>query len=152
MTIRLWDGVMGGTSITTLEGHSDQVYCVAFSSDGSRLASGSYDDTIRLWDGFTGVAIATIYSRADPYAFPQSFSASMLHSSWSFVQDIPTSLWYIAVSLLDDNRPVQNLPLCWLPSDFEPNQLAFAASLAIVGCQGGQVIIFDISELLAMIR
>ena len=34
---------------TTLKGHTDVVFSVAFSPDGTTLASGSYDNTIRLW-------------------------------------------------------------------------------------------------------
>ena len=33
-----------------LTGHAARVYSVAFSPDGSTLASGSYDGTILLWD------------------------------------------------------------------------------------------------------
>jgi len=35
---------------TVLRGHTDRVWSVAFSPDGSTLASGSLDGTVRLWD------------------------------------------------------------------------------------------------------
>ena len=41
-------------SYSTLEGHRGTVRSVAFSPDGSTLASGSWDDTIRLWNAVTG--------------------------------------------------------------------------------------------------
>jgi WD40 repeat protein len=37
-----------------LEGHTGYVLSVAFSLDGTRVASGSSDNTIRLWDSKTG--------------------------------------------------------------------------------------------------
>jgi WD40 repeat protein len=39
--------------VAQLSGHKDQIMSLAISSDGSRIASGSFDRTIRVWDGRT---------------------------------------------------------------------------------------------------
>ncbi|KAK6971892.1 WD40 repeat-like protein [Favolaschia claudopus] len=40
-----------------LQGHDNLVTAVAFSPDSQRIVSGSYDNTVRLWDAATGAAI-----------------------------------------------------------------------------------------------
>jgi WD40 repeat protein len=47
--VQLWD-VTTGTCIARLAGHEGKVQCLAFAPDGTRLASGSYDQTVRLWN------------------------------------------------------------------------------------------------------
>ncbi len=47
--VRLWN-VKSGENIATFRGHCSDVQCLAFSPDGTILASGSYDGTILLWD------------------------------------------------------------------------------------------------------
>ncbi|MCP4222322.1 MAG: hypothetical protein GY773_03140, partial [Actinomycetia bacterium] len=52
-TIRLWDPSTGQHA-HTLTGHTGWVRSVAYSPDGTQLASTSDDETIRLWDPTTG--------------------------------------------------------------------------------------------------
>jgi WD40 repeat protein len=44
----------------TLKGHSGWVTAVAFSPDGRRLASGSWDRTVKFWDVSTGETVGNI--------------------------------------------------------------------------------------------
>lgn len=46
--IRLWD-IETGEIINTFAGHSDWVEALAFSPDGSMLASGGFDNQVKLW-------------------------------------------------------------------------------------------------------
>jgi WD40 repeat protein len=49
----------------TLGGHTDVVACVAFSPDGSRLASASFDKTVRVWDLATRHPTLTLTGHSD---------------------------------------------------------------------------------------
>ena len=51
--------------IAVLQGHSQSVRSVAFSTDSLRLASASDDHTVQLWDGQTGAHIATLEDHQD---------------------------------------------------------------------------------------
>jgi len=55
-----WDA-----ALHRLEGHSSGVWAVTFSLDGRRLASCSYDNTVRLWDSDTGAALHTLKGHSD---------------------------------------------------------------------------------------
>ncbi|XEV04990.1 hypothetical protein FSHL1_010277 [Fusarium sambucinum] len=50
--------------ILTMEGHKQDVKCVAFSHDGCLLASGSQDKKIRIWDVLTGTCLQTLDSQS----------------------------------------------------------------------------------------
>ena len=53
-TIMLWDVRRGNEVLGPLARHTDSVSCVAFSPDGGRIAIGSWDNTISLWDAVKG--------------------------------------------------------------------------------------------------
>jgi hypothetical protein len=48
----------------TLKGHADLVQGVAFSPDGQRLASGSNDKTVKIWDSATGKELFALKGHA----------------------------------------------------------------------------------------
>ena len=51
-------GPLSGMHITTLQGHTDCVWCLTVV--GNRLYSGSYDRTIRVWDTDTHQHVTTL--------------------------------------------------------------------------------------------
>ena len=56
----------------TLHGHTDNVWDVAVSADGKRIASGSFDNTARVWDAESGIELMTLRGHEDkvgPVAF-----------------------------------------------------------------------------------
>jgi hypothetical protein len=61
----LWDA-RPGQELLTLKGHTNLVSSVAFSPDGTRLASGSLDQTVKLWDARTGQELLTLKGHTNP--------------------------------------------------------------------------------------
>jgi WD40 repeat protein len=58
-TAKIWDA-RSGTHMHTLRGHRWAVYCLAFSNDGSMLASGSGDATVLIWDVASGSLLSCL--------------------------------------------------------------------------------------------
>jgi WD domain, G-beta repeat len=70
--VKLWDAT-AGKEIRSLQGHGDWVNSVAFSPDGTRLASASNDQTVKLWDVKSGVEVLTLRGHV-VYVFGVAFS------------------------------------------------------------------------------
>ena len=60
----MWDAT-SGEELKSLAGHTDAVLSVAFSPDGSRIISGSYDNTVRVWDATSGEELRSLAGHTD---------------------------------------------------------------------------------------
>jgi WD40 repeat protein len=89
-TVKVWDAVTGQNTLT-LKGHAGNVQSVAFSPDGSRIASGGMDDgTLKVWDAATGQETLTHKGRGGGVG-PVAFSPD--GSRLVFCQEGKLNVW-----------------------------------------------------------
>ena len=92
-TMFLWapGGEGGKAPIARLTGHVQLINHVCFSPDGARIASASFDKSVKLWDGFTGAFLATLRAHVGPvYQLAWAADSRMLASS---SRDATLKLW-----------------------------------------------------------
>ncbi|KAL5503814.1 hypothetical protein ACEPAH_7885 [Sanghuangporus vaninii] len=79
-TVRIWD-VNGSTEIASreFEAHTNMVTSVAFSADGKRIVSGSWDYTIHIWDADTGKHLVGPFKGHTHWVLSVSFSPDSKH-------------------------------------------------------------------------
>ncbi|GAA98363.1 uncharacterized protein L969DRAFT_85645 [Mixia osmundae IAM 14324] len=77
--------------LARLTGHQKQVNHVAFSPDGNQIASASFDNSVKLWQGDTGKFIASLRGHVAPvYRVSWSADSRMLISA---SKDSTLKLW-----------------------------------------------------------
>jgi len=80
----LQEALYQGSERSRLGGHNTPVVSVSFSPDGETLASGSYDNTIKLWNVESGKEIRTLMGHSN-YVYSVSFSPdgeTLASGSW----------------------------------------------------------------------
>jgi WD40 repeat protein len=78
---KLFD-VENGKLLRELKGHSNYARCVTFTPDGTRIITGSYDRTIKVWIASTGELLVTLEGHAGPvYHVDVSPNGSLLAST-----------------------------------------------------------------------
>jgi len=120
-TLFLWDLFSSSTSIAVssdesshtnggklkpqarLTGHQRQVSHVVFSPDGRWVASGSWDNSVRLWEGRTGKFIATLRGHVAPvYRLAWSADSRLLISA---SKDSTLKIWDLKTYKLKTDLP-----------------------------------------------
>jgi WD40 repeat protein len=124
--------------LQTLEGHSDLVKSVVFSPDGKQVASGSYDETVRLWDSVTGAALQTLEGHSDTVmgATLQSLEGK-LNLTLSVAKD-----WVVE----GGER------ILWLPPDYRPTCYAVSNKAVVLGRSSGKLSFLNFKEGLKLMQ
>lgn len=91
-TVQVWD-IAGEKNVYTYIGNSSDVFTVAWSpgglssspgqGDGSRIASGTSDGIVQVWDAFTGGHLYTYRGHADYYPGHLTSGAAVNSLVWS---------------------------------------------------------------------
>ncbi|OCK76436.1 WD40 repeat-like protein, partial [Lepidopterella palustris CBS 459.81] len=149
---RLWDAATG-TLQQTLEGHSDWVSAVAFSPDGSQLASASHDTTVRLWDAATGTLQQTFKCEGIVYELSFSEEGSYLLTNRGAILTRSTPMDKVSRQLQTSsdifvgNRWIRlrEQNLFRLPYDYTPNKTAVRDKVIAIGCLSGRILMFQVT-------
>ncbi len=122
-------------AIRMLKGHTDGIYCMAFSPDGKILASGSPDQSVILWDVASGKAIKKIDGiGSTPISI--AFSPDGKHVAWG-THDHTIGTWNLAEEKIDGAH-TQMCPVSAL--GFLPDSRHF------VSCCGDRLRVWDLQK------
>jgi WD40 repeat protein len=150
--------------LQTLQGHTDSVTSIAFLYDSTRLASASYDKTVKIWDASSGVCLQTFNTAKVLWKISFNLIGSCLHTetgtitiSTSSTTDVtePLHPQYEGVGVSSDGAWItyNGKKTLWLPSDYRPSCSAMSGVNVGIGVGSGEVWIccfhMDKSELQA---
>jgi len=115
--------------LQTLEGHSSSVLSVAFSHDSTRLASASYDRTVKIWDASSGACLQTLEGHGSIDNLVGFKTQQSLYQGIAISSD---TIWITH----DDQKRL------WLPSEYRPSCSAVSGRCFGTGTGSGKVWIY----------
>lgn len=129
----------GPEIVATLKGHTEAVYSVSFSQDGKYLATGSFDNTIKLWETATGKEVKT-------FGGPQGHTKMVLSVAFS------NDGTMIASGGVDNTAKVWDVPVSTPLRTLAASEGAHAVALSpdgaklAVGTKDGLVKLFNVAD------
>lgn len=136
-----------GACLQTLEGHSYSINSVVFSPDGTRIASGSDDGTVRIWDAGNGTCLQILKNFESSTLFDPGTPGNTAWTGTSNIQRICETPQHPTYGLNSYRtwitRNGQNV--IWLPPEYRPSTFALTSSTMVIGCRSGRVLIFGFS-------
>ncbi|KAK2731274.1 hypothetical protein FQN57_003536 [Myotisia sp. PD_48] len=116
---------------------TDWVMSVAFSPDGSKIVSGSGDNTVRVWEVATGKLLQTLEGHSGSVtsvAFSPDGSDNAI-STTSYSMD-RSNTWIIK----------NGYRVLYIPIDFRPYSMAIYSSSIVMGAQSGRITILTFRQ------
>jgi len=137
--IKIWDTTTGKL-IASLKGHTDRVFCLAWTQN--RLISGSADHSIRIWNTATWQQVAVLTGHTNSVKALAIYPNGHILASASW--DDTVRLWD-----LENNRSI-GLPLHHHVNAIAVNCISFSADgkLLVTGCGDNNAYAWDISTII----
>ena len=148
ITIKPAIGNEWSACLQTLEGHNNWVNSVAFSPDSARLASASWDRTVKIWDASSGKCLQTLNIGKTLLNILFDTTGSCLHTEIGIIAinmtpcvTNPQNPRYQGGALSSDGAWIiyNSENLVWLPSEYRPSCSAVSGKTIGVGVGSGKV-------------